>query len=362
PAPHRQDQRNGSGAPTKIMTKDTSIQERMNRHLADVDPEIAEVLREEGRRQATGLELIPSENFVSEAVIEATGSVLTNKYAEGYAGKRYYGGCEFVDRAEQLAIDRAKTLFGAEHANVQAHSGTQANVSVYMAALQPGDTVLGMNLAHGGHLTHGHPLNFSGRMYKFIAYGVRKDTEQIDYAEIERLAAEHKPKMIVAGASAYSRIIDFERIAKVARSVGAILFVDMAHIAGLVAAGIHPSPVPYADYVSTTTHKTLRGPRGGLVLCKSQFAKELDKLTFPGLQGGPLVHTIAAKAVCLKEAAEPGFADYQKQVVANTKAMAAAVAKRGFRIVTGGTDNHLFLIEVHPRGITGGDAEKALDR
>jgi len=340
----------------------TQANDRMQRPLDTVDPQIAELLREEAKRQATGLELIPSENLVSEAVLEAMGSVFTNKYAEGYPGKRYYGGCEVTDKAEQLAIDRAKSLFGAEHANVQSHSGTQANVSVYMSALQPGDTVLGMNLSHGGHLTHGHPLNFSGRMYKFIAYGVRKDTEQIDYDEIERLAAEHKPKMIVAGASAYSRIIDFERIAKVARSVGAIFFVDMAHIAGLVAAGIHPSPVPYADYVSTTTHKTLRGPRGGLVLCKSQFAKELDKLTFPGLQGGPLVHTIAAKAVCLKEAAEPGFADYQKQVVANTKAMAAAVAKRGFRIVTGGTDNHLFLIEVHPRGITGGDAEKALDR
>src|SRR5262249_20238900 len=340
----------------------TQANARMQRSLGDVDPQIAGLLRDEAEREATGLELIPSENLVSEAVLEAMGSVFTNKYAEGYPGKRYYGGCEVTDKAEQLAIDRAKSLFGAEHANVQSHSGTQANVSVYMSALQPGDTVLGMNLSHGGHLTHGHPLNFSGRMYKFIAYGVRKDTEQIDYDEIERLAAEHKPKMIVAGASAYSRIIDFERIAKVARSVGAIFFVDMAHIAGLVAAGIHPSPVPYADYVSTTTHKTRRGPRGGLVLCKSQFAKELDKLTFPGLQGGPLVHTIAAKAVCLKEAAEPGFADYQKQVVANTKAMAAAVAKRGFRIVTGGTDNHLFLIEVHPRGITGGDAEKALDR
>ncbi len=340
----------------------TQADDRMQRLLDTVDPQIAELLREEAKRQATGLELIPSENLVSEAVLEAMGSVFTNKYAEGYPGKRYYGGCEVTDKTEQLAIDRAKSLFGAEHANVQSHSGTQANVSVYMSALQPGDTVLGMNLSHGGHLTHGHPLNFSGRMYKFIAYGVRQDTEQIDYDEIERLAAEHKPKMIVAGASAYSRIIDFERIAKAARSVGAIFFVDMAHIAGLVAAGVHPSPVPHADYVSTTTHKTLRGPRGGLVFCKTQFAKELDKLTFPGLQGGPLVHTIAAKAVCLKEAAEPSFRDYQKQIVANTKAMAAAVAKRGFRIVSGGTDNHLFLIEVHSRGITGVDAEKALDR
>jgi glycine hydroxymethyltransferase len=344
------------------MTRTTEANERMQRPLEKVDPQIAELLREEAVRQATGLELIPSENLVSEAVLEAMGSVFTNKYAEGYPGKRYYGGCEVTDKAEQLAIDRAKSLFGAEHANVQSHSGTQANVSVYMAALQPGDTVLGLNLSHGGHLTHGHPLNFSGRMYKFIAYGVRQDTEQIDYDEIDRLAAEHKPKMIVAGASAYCRVIDFARIAKAARDNGALFFVDMAHIAGLVAAGVHPSPVPHADFVSTTTHKTLRGPRGGLVMCRTQFAKELDKLTFPGLQGGPLVHTIAAKAVCLKEAAEPNFKEYQKQVVANTKALAASVAKRGFRIVSGGTDNHLFLVEVHSRGITGTEAEKALDR
>jgi glycine hydroxymethyltransferase len=345
-----------------MMARSTEADERMQRTLESVDPQIAEILKDEARREATGLELIPSENLVSEAVLEAMGSVFTNKYAEGYPGKRYYGGCEFADKAEQLAIDRAKEVFGAEHANVQAHSGTQANVSVYMSALQPGDTVLGMNLAHGGHLTHGHPLNFSGRMYKFIAYGVRQDTEQIDYDEIERLAKEHKPKMIVAGASAYSRIIDFERIAKAARAVGALFFVDMAHIAGLVAAGVHPSPIPHADFVSTTTHKTLRGPRGGMVFCRAAYAKELDKLTFPGTQGGPLVHTIAAKAVCLKEAKEPAFKEYQEQVVANTKAMAAAVAGRGYRIVTGGTDNHLFLIEVHSRGITGSDAEKALDR
>src|SRR5437660_5590050 len=344
------------------MTRTTDANDRMNRPLDSVDPQIAELLREEAKRQATGIELIPSENLVSEAVLEAMGSVFTNKYAEGYPGKRYYGGCEVTDKAEQLAIDRAKALFGAEHANVQSHSGTQANVSVYMSALQPGDTVLGMNLSHGGHLTHGHPLNFSGRMYKFIAYGVRQDTEQIDYDEIDRLAAEHKPKMIVAGASAYSRVIDFARIARAARTNGALFFVDMAHIAGLVAAGVHPSPILHADLVSTTTHKTLRGPRGGMVLSKAAFAKELDKLTFPGTQGGPLVHTIAAKAVCLKEAMEPSFKEYQKQVVANTKAMAAAVAKHGFRIVTGGTDNHLFLIEVHSRGITGTDAEKALDR
>jgi len=344
------------------MSPTTNENERMNRPLDVVDPQIAELLRDEARRQATGLELIPSENLVSEAVLEAMGSIFTNKYAEGYPGKRYYGGCEYADKVEQLAIDRAKELFGAEHANVQAHSGTSANVAVYMSALQPGDTVLGMNLAHGGHLTHGHPLNFSGRMYKFVAYGVHKEDERIDYDEIEKLAHEHKPKMIVAGASAYSRIIEFARIAKVAKAVDALFFVDMAHIAGLVAAGVHPSPVPHADIVSTTTHKTLRGPRGGMVLCKAAFAKELDKLTFPGTQGGPLVHTIAAKAVCLKEAMEPSFRDYQQQVALNAKALAASVAKQGFRIVTGGTDNHLFLIEVHPRGITGADAEKALDR
>ena len=340
----------------------TEANQRMQRRLEAVDPQIAELLGEEAYREATGLELIPSENLVSEAVLEAMGSIFTNKYAEGYPGKRYYGGCEFADKVEQLAIDRAKELFAAEHANVQAHSGTSANVAVYMSLLQPGDTVLGMALAHGGHLTHGHPLNFSGRMYKFIEYHVRRDTEQIDYSEIEELAHQNKPKMIVAGASAYPRIIDFERMAKIAKSVDALFFVDMAHIAGLVAAGVHPSPVPHADVVSTTTHKTLRGPRGGLVLCRSAFAKELDRLTFPGTQGGPLVHTIAAKAVCLKEAMEPSFKDYQKQVAVNAKAMARAVAKRGFRLVSGGTDNHLFLIEVHPRGITGSDAEKALDR
>jgi len=340
----------------------TEANARMQRPLNTVDPQIADLLREEAIRESTGLELIPSENLVSEAVLEAMGSIFTNKYAEGYPGKRYYGGCEFADKVEQLAIDRAKQLFGADHANVQAHSGTSANVSVYMATLQPGDTVLGMALAHGGHLTHGHPLNFSGRMYKFVEYHVKQDTERIDYDEIEKLANEHKPKMIVAGASAYSRIIDFERIAKVAKAVGAIFFVDMAHIAGLVAAGVHPSPLPHADIVSTTTHKTLRGPRGGLVLSKAAFAKELDKLTFPGMQGGPLVHTIAAKAVCLKEAMEPSFAEYQKQVAANAKALANAMVRHGFRVISGGTDNHLFLVEVHSRGITGNDAEKALDR
>jgi glycine hydroxymethyltransferase len=340
----------------------TEANTRMQRALDNVDPQIADLLREEAVREATGLELIPSENLVSEAVLEAMGSIFTNKYAEGYPGKRYYGGCEFADKVEQLAIDRAKQLFGADHANVQAHSGTSANVAVYMATLKPGDTVLGMALAHGGHLTHGHPLNFSGRMYKFVEYHVKQDTERIDYDEIEKLAQEHKPKMIVAGASAYSRIIEFERIAKVAKAVGAIFFVDMAHIAGLVAAGVHPSPVPHADIVSTTTHKTLRGPRGGMVLSKASFAKEIDKLTFPGTQGGPLVHTIAAKAVCFKEAMEPSFIEYQKQVAANAKALANAISRHGFRVVSGGTDNHVFLVEVHPRGITGSDAEKALDR
>ena len=340
----------------------TEANERMKRPLEAVDEQIASVLADEARRQATGLELIPSENLVSQAVLEAMGSIFTNKYAEGYPGKRYYGGCEFADKAEQLAIDRARELFGAQHANVQAHSGTSANIAVYMSMLQPGDTVLGMALAHGGHLTHGHPLNFSGRVYKFVEYHVRRDTEQIDYEEIEQLAHQHKPRMIVAGASAYPRIIDFERMAKIAKSVDAVFFVDMAHIAGLVAAGVHPSPVPHADIVSTTTHKTLRGPRGGLVLCRSTFAKEIDRLTFPGTQGGPLVHIIAAKAVCLKEAMEPGFKEHQKQVALNAKAMAGAVAKHGFRLVSGGTDNHLFLIEVHPRGITGSEAEKALDR
>jgi glycine hydroxymethyltransferase len=344
------------------MTQTTDANNRMNRPLDAVDPQIAELLRDEAKRQATTLELIPSENLVSEAVLEAMGSIFTNKYAEGYPGKRYYGGCEYADKVEQLAIDRAKELFGAEHANVQAHSGTSANIAVYMATLKPGDSVLGMNLAHGGHLTHGHPLNFSGRMYKFIAYGVRQEDERIDYEEIEKLAHEHKPRMIVAGASAYSRVIDFERMGKVAKAVDAIFFVDMAHIAGLVAAGVHPSPVPHADIVSTTTHKTLRGPRAGLVLSRAAYAKELDRLTFPGMQGGPLVHTIAAKAVCLKEAMEPSFREYQRQVVVNACALAASIAKQGFRIVSGGTDNHLFLIELHSRGLTGSDAEKALDR
>src|ERR1700739_851777 len=344
------------------MANETPELKRMSRPLDVVDPEVAEALHDEVRRQSTGLELIASENFVSEAVLEAMGSVFTNKYAEGYPGKRYYGGCENVDRVERIAIERAKQLFGAEHANVQAHSGTQANISVYMTALEPGATVLGMNLAHGGHLTHGHPLNFSGKMYKFVPYGVTKETETIDYDDLARLAAEHKPKMIVAGASAYSRIIDFPRMGEIARSVGAIFFVDMAHIAGLVAGGMHPSPVPHADFVATTTHKTLRGPRGGLVLCKAQFAKELDRITFPGTQGGPLMHIITAKAVCLKEAAEPGFREYERQIVANAQKLAAEVARAGFRIVSGGTDNHLFLIDLYSRGLTGKEAQPALDR
>ena len=344
------------------MSKETADPHRMNRTVEEVDPELAETLRDELRRQSTSIELIPSENFVSEAVLETAGSVLTNKYAEGYGTKRYYGGCEFVNHAEQLAIDRAKQLFGAEHANVQPHSGTQANIAVYMTALQPGDTVLGMALAHGGHLTHGHPLNFSGKMYKFIEYGVTRETETIDYDQLQSLAHEHKPKMVVVGASAYSRIIDFARMGEIARSIGALLFVDMAHIAGLVAAGVHPSPVPHADFVSTTTHKTLRGPRGGMVLCREKYAKDLDRNLFPGIQGGPLMHIIAAKAVCLKEAMEPEFREYGRQVVANAKALAAGVSKRGYRVVSGGTDNHLFLVDINCRSLVGSVAQPAFDR
>ena len=334
----------------------------MSLSLAEADPQIAAVLREELRRQSTSIELIPSENAVSEAVMEAMGSVLTNKYAEGYPGKRYYGGCEFVDVAEQLAIDRAKALFGADHANVQPHSGTQANIAVYMTALQPGDTVLGMNLAHGGHLTHGHPLNFSGKTYNFIAYGVTKETETIDYDELNRLAQENKPKMIVVGASAYSRIIEFERMSKIAQSIGALLFVDMAHIAGLVAAGVHPSPVPHADFVTTTTHKTLRGPRGGLILCREKYAKDLDRITFPGIQGGPLMHIVAAKAVAFHEALQPDFRAYQKQIVKNAQALAEALQRAGCRLVSGGTDNHLMLVDLRPKRLTGKLAEAALDK
>jgi glycine hydroxymethyltransferase len=330
------------------------------RSLTDTDPEIAAAIANEVNRQNTGLELIASENFVSQAVLDAAGSVLTNKYAEGYPGKRYYGGCEFVDVAETLAIDRAKALFGAEHANVQPHSGAQANMSVYFALLKPGDTVLGMNLAHGGHLTHGHPLNFSGKLYNIIPYGVRKDDERIDYEEFERLAHEHKPKMIMVGASAYPRVFDFERLGKVANAVNAPMVTDMAHFAGLVAAKIHPSPIPHSAFVTTTTHKTLRGPRGGMVLCRSQYAKDLDRSLFPGVQGGPLMHVIAAKAVCFKEAMEPAFVDYQKQIVANARTLAAALQSAGFRLVSGGTDNHLMLIDVFSKGVTGKVAEAAL--
>src|SRR5450432_4274516 len=330
--------------------------------LSQLDPAIYAAIAGEFARQSSHVELIASENFTYPAVMTAQGSVLTNKYAEGYPAKRWYGGCEYVDQVETIAIERAKQLFAAEHTNVQPHSGSQANFAVYTAMLQPGDKILGMNLSHGGHLTHGNPANFSGKLYKFVQYGVREDTGLIDYDELAATAVREQPKMITVGASAYSRVIDFARMGEIARSVGAYLFADIAHIAGLVASGIHPSPVPHADFVTTTTHKTLRGPRGGLVLCKTAYAKELDKLTFPGTQGGPLVHTIAAKAVCLKEAMEPSFKEYQKQVALNAKAMAAAIAKRGFRIVTGGTDNHLFLVEVHSRGITGTDAEKALDR
>jgi glycine hydroxymethyltransferase len=335
---------------------------RMYASLADADPDIAAAIHREVHRQAEGLELIASENFVSHAILEAVGSVLTNKYAEGYPGRRYYGGCEHVDVAESLAIARAKALFGAEHANVQPHSGAQANTSVYLALLQPGDTVLGMNLAHGGHLTHGHPLNFSGKLYSIVPYGVRQDDERIDYDELERLAHEHRPKMIIAGASAYSRVIDFARIGDVARAVGAPLVVDMAHIAGLVAGGVHPSPVPHADFVTSTTHKTLRGPRSGMVLCREQYARDLDRAVFPGVQGGPLMHVIAAKAVCFKEAMAPAFAEYQRQVVANAQRLAASLAGHGYRLVSGGTDNHLLLVDVFSRGITGRDAETALGR
>ena len=330
--------------------------------LAESDPDIAKAIANERTRQNEGLELIASENFVSRAVMEAQGSVMTNKYAEGYPGKRYYGGCEFVDVAETLAIDRAKELFGAEHANVQPHSGAQANMAVYLTLLQPGDTVLGMNLAHGGHLTHGHPLNFSGKLYTIVPYGVRADDERLDYEELSQLADQHKPKMIMVGASAYPRVIDFARIAEVAKRVGAPMVVDMAHIAGLVAAGIHPSPVPHAEFVTTTTHKTLRGPRGGLVLCQSKFQKDLDRTVFPGIQGGPLMHVIAGKAVCFREALQPGFKDYQKQIVANAQRLAKNLADAGFRLVSGGTDNHLMLVDVFSKGITGKVAEGALNR
>ena len=331
-------------------------------NLARTDPEVADAVRRETERQGRQLEMIASENFVSEAVLEALGTVLTNKYAEGYPGRRYYGGCEFVDVAESLAISRAKEMFGADHANVQPHSGAQANTAVYMAACKPGDTILGMNLSHGGHLTHGHPLNFSGKYFKVVAYGVRKEDERIDYEELKRLAVEHRPKVIVVGASAYPRTIDFEAVRRAADASGALIMADIAHIAGLVAADLHPSPVPHCEFVTTTTHKTLRGPRGGMILCKEAWAKEVDKALFPGVQGGPLMHVIAAKAVAFKEALAPEWKAYQKQIVANAAALARALQGEGWRLVSGGTDNHLMLVDVFAKGLTGKVAEKALEK
>jgi len=336
-------------------------QDRMARPLSVVDPEIYQQIQNEVERQHGRLELIASENFTSEAVLQATASVFTNKYAEGYPGKRYYGGCEFTDNVENLARDRAKKLFHAEHANVQPHSGSQANQAAYASVLEPGDTILGMNLSHGGHLTHGHPLNFSGKTYKVIPYGVRRDDERIDYDELAKLAAEHKPKLVIAGGSAYPRIIDFRRFREIADSVGAVFLVDMAHFSGLVAAGLYPNPCEYADIVTSTTHKTLRGPRSGMILSKAQFAANIDKVVFPGMQGGPLVHVIAAKAVCFLEAMSPEFVTYQKQVITNAQALAEALAARGFRIVSGGTDSHLILVDVFAKGIRGKEAEKSLD-
>lgn len=333
----------------------------MNDSLAEVDREVAAAIANETRRQNETLELIASENFVSEAVLEAAGSVLTNKYAEGYPGNRYYGGCEFVDQVETLVRERAKQLFGAEHVNAQPHSGTQANVAVYMTVCKPGDTILGMSLAHGGHLTHGHPLNFSGKMYQVQSYGVSPDTERIDYDEMARLAEQHRPRLIVCGASAYPRTLDFRRISEIAKSTGAYSMADIAHIAGMVAVGLHPSPFPHMDFVTTTTHKTLRGPRGGLIMCKGEFAKDLDRIVFPGTQGGPLMHIIAAKAVCLHEALQPGFANYQRQILANAETLARTLLAEGFRLVSGGTDNHLMLVDVFSRGVTGKEAEQALE-
>ena len=336
-------------------------QERLARPLAEVDPEVYAAICGELGRQNSRLELIASENFTSEAVLEATGSVFTNKYAEGYPGRRYYGGCEHADAVETLARERAKKLFQAEHANVQPHSGSQANMAAYAAVLQPGDTILGMNLSHGGHLTHGHHLNFSGKTYKVAPYGVRREGETIDYEELEKLAGEHRPKLIIAGGSAYPRIIDFQRMREIADGVGAILLVDMAHFAGLVAAGLHPNPCQYADIVTSTTHKTLRGPRAGLILAREKYGPAIDKTVFPGLQGGPLVHVMAAKAVCLLEAMAPEFVEYQKQVVANARALAQGLAEAGFRVVSGGTDTHLLLLDVFSKGIRGREAETALD-
>ena len=329
--------------------------------LEKVDPEVARAIGLETRRQAGKLELIASENFVSEAVLEAQGSIMTNKYAEGYPGKRYYGGCEFVDIVETLAIDRCKKLFGAESVNVQPHSGTQANMAVYFAAVQPGDTILGMNLSHGGHLSHGSPANFSGKLYKIIPYGVSKDTETINFDEVEKLAKEHKPKMIIVGASAYPRLLDFNRFRKIADEVGAVIMADIAHVAGLVATGLHPSPIPVCEYVTSTTHKTLRGPRGGLIMCKEAYAKTLNSRVFPGMQGGPLMHVIAAKAVAFKEALLPEFKEYQSQIIKNAQTMADELKNQGLRLVSGGTDNHLMLVDLTAKGVTGKDAQEALD-
>jgi len=336
--------------------------EQMKRPLAEVDPEVYAAIQREVERQDAQIELIASENFTSEAVLEATASVFTNKYAEGYPGKRYYGGCEYTDIVENLARDRAKSLFGAEHANVQPHSGSQANQAAYAAVLAPGDTIMGLNLSHGGHLTHGHQLNFSGRTYHVVPYSVRREDERIDYDEVERLAREHRPKMIIAGASAYPRTLDFARFRQIADAVDAVLLVDMAHIAGLVAAGLHPNPCRWADIVTSTTHKTLRGPRAGMILCKEKFAAAIDKLVFPGVQGGPLVHVMAAKAVCLREAMQPAFVEYQKQVLANARALAESIQEAGFRVVSGGTDTHLMLVDVFSKGVRGKEAEKTLDR
>src|SRR3954463_8779576 len=333
---------------------------RMSLPLADADPEIAQAIANEERRQHEGLELIASENFVSEAVLEAAGSVFTNKYAEGYPVKRYYGGCEYADVVENLARDRAKQLFGAEHANVQPHAGSQANMEAYAAVLQPGDTILGLNLPHGGHLTHGHHLNFSGKTYKVVPYGVTKETETIDYDDLEKLAQKERPKLIIGGGSAYPRIIDFARMRQIADKVGALYLVDMAHFAGLVAGGAHPSPVPHAHIVTSTTHKTLRGPRAGMILSRQEFAAAIDKVVFPGMQGGPLMHIIAAKAVCLREALQPSFRDYARQIVANAKVLAETLASEGFRIISGGTDTHLMLVDVFSKGMLGSEAEKAL--
>jgi glycine hydroxymethyltransferase len=349
-----------------ISKKKTSIIKqggiKMNfKYIGENHKDIADIIERETQRQENNIELIASENFTSKAVMEAMGSPLTNKYAEGYPHKRYYGGCEIVDEIEELAIDKLKQLFGAEHANVQPHSGSQANMAVYFAVLKPGDTVLGMNLSHGGHLTHGSPVNFSGKLFNFVSYGVAKETETIDYEEVRKLALEHKPKMIVAGASAYPRVIDFAKFREVCDEIGAYFMVDMAHIAGLIAAGLHPSPVPFADFVTTTTHKTLRGPRGGAILCKEKYAKDIDKTIFPGMQGGPLMHIIAAKAVCFEEALENGYKEYIKQVVVNAKVLGEELINYGFKLISGGTDNHLLLLDLTNKNITGKDAEKLLD-